>query len=202
MAEQIKDLIDKIQREGIKAAEDKAKEIEKEAVQKAAQIIEKATVDAHKIVAAAGEEAAKAEESTKVVLAQAARDMLLELKKGIFQILKDLIVSDIRKALTPEELARVITELIKDSPCAEKTEIIISLKKEDFEKLEKGFVEKLKEQLKRGITLRPSEDLSGGFNISYDAGKSHYDFSDKALAEYISGHLKPELSRIIKDSTR
>jgi vacuolar-type H+-ATPase subunit E/Vma4 len=46
--------------------------------------------------------------------------------------------------------------------------------------------------------VQPSEDISSGFIISYDQGKSYFDFSDKALAEYIAGYLKPQLSEILK----
>lgn len=198
MAEQIKDLIEKIQQEGIQAAEEKAKEIKKEAVQKAAEIIEKASVEAHKIVASAKEEALKLQDNTKAMLAQAARDMLLGLRKEILSSLDALVVSDIRQALMPEELAKIITSLIKDNSGKEKGEIIISLRKEDLERLEKGFVQRLKEELKEGIALRPSADILGGFNISYDGGKSHFDFSDKALAEYIGAYLKPAISEILK----
>jgi V/A-type H+/Na+-transporting ATPase subunit E len=199
MAEQIKDLIEKINQEGVRAAEEAARGIKKEAVEKAAAIIEKAAVEAHGIVSAAKDEASLLKKNTSALLGQAARDMLLGLKKEIVSILDALIVSDIRQALSPDELAKILEALIKESSAKEDAQTIVSLKKEDCAALEKHFIEKLKGQLKAGLTLKPSEDVLGGFVISYDGGKSHFDFTDKALAEYIGVYLKPALKSVLKD---
>jgi len=199
MAEQIKDLIEKINQEGVRAAEENAREIKKEAVKKAAVIIEKATVEAHGIVSAAKEEAALLQKNTLALLRQASRDTLLGLKKEVSSILDALIVSNVRQALSPEELAKILASLIGEAGGKEKAQVIVSLKKEDCAALEKYFIEKLKDQLKAGITLKPSEDVLGGFVISYDGGRSHFDFTDKALAEYIGAYLKPALKSVMKD---
>jgi vacuolar-type H+-ATPase subunit E/Vma4 len=53
--------------------------------------------------------------------------------------------------------------------------------------------------MKKRIILKPTDEISSGFTISYDAGKSLFDFSGEALAEYISAYLKPELNKILKD---
>jgi vacuolar-type H+-ATPase subunit E/Vma4 len=106
-------------------------------------------------------------------------------------------VDDIRKGLTPEELTKLIAMLVKENCGQEKGEITIELKKEDLENINKGFIERLKDETKKGILLKPSQDVLGGFIISYDAGKSHYDFTDKALAEYLVTYLKPALKELL-----
>lgn len=198
MAEDIRGLIEKIQEEGIKAGEDKASQIESQARDAAQDIIGKAKSEAQEIIAQAQEKAAKTEESTKTLLKQAGRDLILSLKKEIDSLLNKIIVSEVRQALTADEIIKIITALIKDYAKKDKEEIIISLKKADFEKLEKGFLTKLKEETKKAIVLKPLEDINGGFIISFDAGKSHFDFTDKALAEYISLYLKPQLREILE----
>jgi vacuolar-type H+-ATPase subunit E/Vma4 len=50
--------------------------------------------------------------------------------------------------------------------------------------------------------LRPAEEISGGFTISFDDGKSCYDFTDKALAEYIGIYLKPKLNQILMEAIK
>ncbi|MFH0913535.1 MAG: V-type ATP synthase subunit E family protein [Candidatus Omnitrophota bacterium] len=196
MAEEIKALIEKIQQEGIQAAERRAQEIEKRAQAQANKIIEKAQADAEKILLEAKERVAKIEESSSVSLKQAGRDMILSLKKELVAMLGKLIEADLRQALQPEEMARIIMELAKQHAAAE--EITISLKKQDQEVLEKRFLNKLKEATKKKIVFKSCEDINGGFIISYDAGKSHYDFTDKALAEYISACLNPRLKEILE----
>ena len=58
MAEQIKDLIEKINQEGIKAAEEKARQVEEAAKQKADEILAKAKLEAERIIAEAAKRSA------------------------------------------------------------------------------------------------------------------------------------------------
>ena len=196
MAEEIKDLIEKIQQEGVRAAEDKAKEIENQAERQAEEIIRKAKLEAGKLIREAKEEIAKSQESSKILLKQAGRDLIISLKKEINKILDKLILFNVRQALGPQELAKILSSLIKNYSAKEN--VIISLNKEDLRKLEKGLLDTLKEEVRKGITLRSSDDIQAGFIISYDSGKSYYDFTDTALAEYIGSHLKPKLKEILE----
>ena len=198
MAEEIKNLIEKIQQEGFKVAEDKAKDIQEQAKHQAKEIIEKAKNEADKIISDAKDKIAKMEESSKATLKQSGRDLFILIKKEVNALLGKLIVSNVKQTLNPDELAKIITILIKDHKGKE--DIIISLKKEDMEKLEKGFLGELKEEVKKGIVLKPSEDIHAGLIISYDGGKSHFDFTDKALAEYIGSYIKPKIGEIIKEA--
>ncbi len=195
MTEQIKDLIEKIQQEGVATAENKAKTIEDDAERKARDIIAEAKNEARKLIEDAAGKAAKMEENTKSLLKQAGRDLLLNLKEEINNTLNKIIIRDVRKSLTPQEIVKIIGRLIKDY--AEGKSADISLNSEDYRIMEQGLLNELGEEIKKGITLKPSEDIAAGFIISYDAGKSFFDFSDKALAEYISLYLKPKLREIL-----
>lgn len=198
MAEELKDLIDKINEEGVKAAEDKAGKIALEAKQQAQAILEKARLDAERMVSDAHGRIAREEASSKESLSQAARDMLLSLRKEINAMLDRIITSHIHKAISPEELSSIIHGLIKEHD-KDKADIVISMKKDDLEKIEKALLASLKEEVKKGVTLRSSGEIRGGFTISYDSGKSYYDFTDKALAEYISVYLKPKIGEMLKE---
>ena len=198
MTEDIKELIEKIQQDGVKIAEDKAKRIEIEAKQQAEEIVKKAKSQADKLIKEAQEKISKTEEAAKASLKQAARDMLLTLRKEICTLLDKIIKLNVSQALAPQELAKIIAILVEDFSSQDKTNVAISLSKEDAQSLEKSFLGGLKEEIKKSVILKPSEDISGGFVISYDGGKSHFDFSDKALAEYISQYLKPKLGELLK----
>lgn len=197
MAE-IKELIEKIQQDGIKAAEQKAQEIENKALKHADEIVQNAQKDARNALKDAQDRIAKMEEAANASLRQVARNTLLDLRKEVDAMLDKLVTSRIHEALSPAELAKLITTLVKDYSHKENAEITALLKKEDLEKIERGFLHDLKEAAKKGITLKAAGDITGGFIISYDAGKSHFDFTDKALAEYISQHLKPKLAGLLK----
>jgi V/A-type H+-transporting ATPase subunit E len=202
MTDQLKDLIQKIHDEGVKAAQEEARQIEAEAQQKAASTIEKAKAESARLIAGAKEKDARLQESTKQLLAQASRDMLLALKKEISAMLNRIIAHHVSQALEPPQLGKIITSLIKDYEKKDKADIVINLKKDDLDKLQKGFLGELKQQIKKGVTLKASDDISGGFTISYDAGKSHYDFTDKALSQFIASCIKPRLADILKEGRR
>lgn len=202
MAEELKGLIEKIQEEGVRAAEETANKIEAAARQEAEAIVEKARMDADSMIARCREEILRMEEGGRASLKQAGRDLLISLRKEINSLFERLVLSEVKKALTPEQLAKIIIALIKDFAGKETGKIIISLKKEDIESVEKHLLGELSAELRKGITLMASEEIRGGFIISYDSGKSYFDFTDKALAEYISIHLKPKLAEILKESAQ
>lgn len=140
------------------------------------------------------------EKTGKILLAQAGRDLLLSLRKEIDAMLGRMLVLDIRQALTPAELCTILSEMIKNYSRKESSDITVILNRDDLEVLEKNCLHKLREETKKTIILTPSEEISGGFAISFDSGKSRYDFSDRALAEYISTYLKPKLHDILNDA--
>ncbi|MDD5119733.1 MAG: hypothetical protein PHR84_00235 [Candidatus Omnitrophica bacterium] len=198
MAEEIKELIAKIQTEGIAAAEEKSAQIIAEADTVAQKIIGDAKIEADKVIKQADIEAKRIKESTQASLRQAGRDLLITLRKEINSVLDKLIRADIHRALTAEELALILGSLIKNAPLSLGSEITVSLNQEDKEKLEQGFLKQLVKETQKQITLKSADSIDSGFIISFDAGKSIFDFSADALAEYISETLRPELAKIIK----
>ena len=199
MAEEIRELIEKIREEGVRAGTDKARIIEEDARNKARQIINNAEVESKKILSEARSSILKSEESSNASLKQAARDVIIGLKKEILAALNKITLSHVHKTLTMEETGKLIAHLLKECKPKDRGEVIISLKKEDTDKLENILMSELSDDLKKGLVLKPSEDMRGGFTISYDRGRSYYDFTDKALAEYIGSHVRPKLSEILKD---
>lgn len=198
MAEDIKELIEKIQQDGINAAEEKARQVEERAKGQVAAILQKAKLDADKMLAEARASISKMQAAADASLKQAGRNLLLSLKKEINAMLDTIAAKAVKQALTPDELAKILAALIKESARQEKADIVVLLNKDDLHSLEKGFLSELQGQVKKGITVKPQEDISAGFVISYDSGKSHFDFTDKALAEYLSRYLKPRLAEILK----
>lgn len=201
MAENLEGLIQKINEEGVRAAEDKAKEVEASARRRADEIIAKAGREAERLLNDARDKISREKESTEEALRQAGRDLILNLRKEMNAVLNRIITADVDKALSPEELVKILTALVKDYSAKGKDEVIITFKKEDLDRIEKSFLKGLKEEVRKGITLRQADDIRGGFRISYDSGKSYFDFSDKALAEYISFYLRPKLAQMLKEAT-
>jgi len=203
MAEDIKSFIEKIQQQGIKLAEDKARQIEEQALGRAEQIVEEARLKAEQITHETEEKLAKMTLEQKALLKQAGRDLLLSLHGEINNILQKFILAKVRETLSCQALSEILTDIIKETVKAnKKAQIIIMLKPADLKKIREGLQGALAEEIKKGIVFKPQEDIEAGFRISYDAGKSHFDFSDKSLAEFISSSIKPQLENLFKDITK
>lgn len=200
MAEELKELIEKIQLEGVRAAEEKADGIVRAAQARADEIAAKAARDAGRMVSEATERIKKLEEGSRNSVKQAARDALLSLKREIASILEKLVATHVHKALTAEEMSKLIVGMIKCACTPEKGGMAVSVRKDDIDRIEKALTAELGRELKKGITIREAPGAHGGFHISYDAGKSYFDFSEKALADYISAHLKAGLAEIVKSA--
>lgn len=198
MAEDIKSLIEKINQEGVLAAEEKARAIEEEARLKAEQVLREARLQAQKLLSEAEENISKMQEKEKGLIAQAGRDMILALRQEINSMLEKLIDNEVKSVLTPENMFSVINNIIMNSVPDGGNSIVVSLNKDDLRLLEDNFIGKLKEEAKKKVVLRAANDIRAGFTISFDAGKSQFDFSDKALAEYIGNCLKPKLKEILQ----
>lgn len=202
MAEEIRDLIEKINQEGIRAAEEKAQNIEAAAKQRADDILAQARREAEEMIAAANDRIRREDEKGKTLLAQAGRDLLLSLRKEMNAMLGRIMVSDIQQALTPEALFTLVSDVVRNYSAGESSDITVFLREEDVQVLEKNFLNKLREETKKKIMLRPAEEISGGFTISFDNGKSCFDFTDNALAEYIGTYVKPKLNQILKEAVK
>ena len=200
MAEELKELLEKIRREGIDAAEERAREIDAEARRRADGIVRGAEERASEIVSEAKARIAKDEASGRQSLKQAARDTLISLHQEIVSMLDKIVTAHIHKALGADELTKIILALVKDVGCAGKEKTVIALKKEDLEKIEKALFGELGAEAKKAVVLKHAAGIKGGFTISYDSGRSYYDFSDKALAEYITAYLRPELAKALGEA--
>jgi len=202
MPEQLKELLDKIKNEGIKAAEDKASQIESEAKAKAGRIISDAKRNAQEITNKAKQGAKKLQENGEASLKQAARDLMLAVKDDIRKLFDKIIASEVTKALSGEELSEILSEVIEKyiDKKAQVSDIAVLLKQEDLKKLKNTFIAKLKDKFKDKIDFKPSGEIKAGFSISFDKGKSSYEFTNEALAEALSVYLNEELAKLLNEA--
>lgn len=202
MSQQLQELISKIKSEGVQAAQSEGKAIEAQARTRAQQIIDEAKKKADQIVAQAGEESKKLRESTEKALQQSSRDMLLNLRKEIETALKGLMAVSVKEALTPERLADIIESVIKNfiSHKSSDVKVEVTVSHQDLKALQAGFIKKLQDHLKHPIKFHSAEDIGKGFTVSFDGGKSSFDFSDASLVEYLSASVNADVAAIMKKS--
>lgn len=202
MSQQVQELINKIKSEGVEAAEHKSREIIEQARQQAKSIEAEGRKTAEGLLAEAKEEIKRLQESTHLTLKQASRDTVLSLRKEIERMLMQIIKKEVAEAMTPDHMGKMIEAVVKHAVEAKdaKDEVVIDLNKKDLERLQGSLASKLQQQLKQGVRLQASGDVPGGFMISFDSGKSSFDFTDESLAKYLASYLNTQTAALLKES--
>jgi len=189
----LNDLIQKIKSEGIDEAERKSEEIIKDARLAASEILNKARQDAASITAEAEERIRKREDSSKIALEQAARDVTLSIRTSLTEIFNSLIKKEYHNVLSGKTLETVLFKLIEGWQKNEMgdTDIELLLSESDRNALFEGFLSKLKEKIKSGIELKIHPDIEGGFRIGMKDNHVYYDFTDEGIADVLAEYLNP-----------
>ena len=196
---QLKELLEKINKEGVETAEKKALEIISEAERKAEDIVSRANKEAQKIIESAKIDAKKAEEGGRSAIAQAGRDLVLKTKKEIEALLNRIIEEDTKTVMTSKVLEDAIISVVKD--WSGKGEYNVQLSEKDYKELEKGLFSKLSKELKTGIEIKPFANVESGFRVSEKDGSSYYNFTAEAIALNLAELLNQKLSAIITENT-
>ncbi|MCK5161470.1 MAG: hypothetical protein KAQ99_07850 [Candidatus Aureabacteria bacterium] len=200
MAAQLQELIERINKEGIKSAEEKTRKIIAEAEKKAEDIIEKAEKEAKALIEEAKKSAKSTQEKSEKAIKQSFRNVMLALKQEIAKQFDLIVKSEIGKALKPEVVSEVIINVSKDiaKQKSDGKDVQILVNEKDAKKLAGTFVESFKKEIQSGLEIKPVKNIDAGFMVSFDGGKSHYDFTDDGLRECLSAYISPQLKEIIK----
>ena len=175
MAEELQQLLEKIQRDGV----DKANA-------EAAAIVAKAKEEANALVKKAQEDAAAAEAKGKAdAEAYAARA-----RETISQAARDTVLK-VREALATEAVplaAAAVKELVTGSGA----EVAASAKLVD------ALRAQLAAQAQNGVKVVADEMTDAGFTVKLDNGRVEHDFTDAAISEALAQRLRSDLAALLK----
>ena len=193
------DLIQKIKSEGIEEAERKSEEIIKDARLAASEILNKATQDAEAIIEEAEEGIRKREDSSKIALEQAARDIILNIRTSLTETFNSLIKREYQQVLSGKTLETVLIKLIEgwQENGMGDTNIELLISESDRDALFEGFLSKLNEEIKTGIELKTHPDIEGGFRVGMKDNHVYYDFTDEGIANVLAEYLNPRFYNFI-----
>ncbi|MBT3879481.1 MAG: hypothetical protein HON76_18730 [Candidatus Scalindua sp.] len=194
------DLIRKIKSEGIEEAERKSDEIVKDARITASKILDKARQEAEAIIEEAEEGIRKREDSSKIALGQAARDIILNIRASLTEIFNSLIKKEYQQVLTGKTLETVLIKLIEgwQENGMGDTDIELLVGESDRDVLFEGFLSKLNEEIKSGIELNTHPDIEGGFRVGMKDNHVYYDFTDEGIANVLAEYLNPKFYNFIE----
>ncbi len=198
MSVQLQELIDRIKKDGVKAAEDRTAEILKEAEASAEHIVSEAKESAKAIVEKAEAEAQQFKEAGIEAIRQAGRDMVLNVKSSLMEIFEAVLNREIKEALSIKVLSEALLALIKawGKKRVEDVQLLLSEKQRD--EVADYLLGELSEELKRGTEIKPSPNVEAGFRITEKDGAAFYDFTESGLAEFLMEYLNPKVAGILE----
>ena len=204
MTEELQSLLERIRTEGVERADAEAAGIVGEAQERARRIVAEAeaVTDGLRRQAEADAEASRAR--GEKALEQAGRDFLLALQKSIEAILRETLRDTVATALTPDVVADMLVRLAEAYAAHDMNEsrVDVLLAAEDRERIAAIVMQKYRDLVNQGLTLRADERLDKGFKVSFVDDKLYHDFSLSALVEALAPVLKPSLGACVARAAR
>ncbi|MDR4503407.1 MAG: hypothetical protein MRK01_01270 [Candidatus Scalindua sp.] len=197
------DIIQKIKSEGIQEAEKESEDIIKEAKITASNILNEAWHKATEISEKAEEETKRKERMSKTALEQAARDIILSIRRSLAVVFDSLMKREFQSVMTGKTLEAVLIKIIEGWNRDKSGDLNLEffLRESDRDMLLEGFLSRLQDEIKSGIELKVHPNIERGFRVGVKGSHVTYDFTDEGIADVLSEYLNPRFYAFI-DSLR
>lgn len=200
---QLQDLIEKIKKDGVEAADKSASEKIAQAKAEAEKIIANAKEEADKIIKAAKDETARMEKASEDAIRQAGRNLILSFRESVEKELSAIMTAETAKSYSPKLLENLIPETVKAwTKNTDASDVSVLLNEKDLKELEQNLGAALKNEISKGLTLKADNSIENGFRIGVKDGAAYYDFSAEAVADLFSAYLNPKVASIMKEAVK
>lgn len=203
MDTQVEELIDRIKRDGVAAAENSASKTISEAQKEAEKIISNAKAEADKIIRQAKDETERLQKSGEDAIKQAGRNLLIAFRDSIQKELSTLVNGEVSSVYSKDMLVKLVPEVIKEwvkNTSAEDVSVLLNEK--DLKQVEDGLKAALKAEISKGLTLGVDNSVAAGFRIGVKDGAAFYDYSTDSVAELFSSYLNPRIAKLMKEASK
>ena len=200
MAEDLQNLLDRIQKDGVEQAEAQAETILAQARDKAAAMLREAEKQAAETRLGAEKDAAVFVERSTKTLEQAARDFLISVGRSLEKVFDDVAKETVGAALTPDTMEQMLIRMAEMyvEHGARESRIDILLNAQDRKALVGILLQRDRELLERGLELHTDDSIERGLKLSFRDNHLYHDFTVQAIADSVSQLLKPPLRDIVQ----
>ena len=201
MEVQLQELIDRIKKDGVEAAETEAETILKEAKEKADKIIFDAQTQADKILLNTKNESERMIRSGVDAIRQAGRNLLISFRESVTRELNAIVGKEVTAVYSSDMFAQLVVNVVEcwaNKPDVE--DIAVILNSEDLKSLEETLLAGLKDRMLKGVTLKANDNFDGGFRIAVNNGSAYYDYSAEAVVDMLSNYLSPKVTELLKEA--
>ncbi len=195
MTQDLQQLLEKIQRDGVDKAQAEADALLANARAKAASLIDAAQAEAAKVKVEARQEAEAFERRAEETMRQAARDTVMKVEKAVTHLLQRLLLENVNAGFdaNPELVADLAAEAVRAHVGSKGgVEVAASAKLVDVLRA------KLAAEAAKGITVVTDETAGTGFRLRLANGRVEHAFTGAAVAETLAKQLRPRLAALMK----
>ena len=195
MAEELQQLLEKIQHDGVEKANAEAAAILAKARADAAAILKDAETKAAACRARAESDARSFAERAGKTVSQAARDTVLEVRDAVTRLLETLLAKDVAAALAdPAAAAELARQVLAGLalPAGAAAEVNAGAKLADVLRAQ------LAADAAAGVKVVLDETVGAGFSVRLDGGRVEHDFSETAIAAALAKRLRPDLAKLVQ----
>ncbi|AHH08058.1 V-type ATP synthase subunit E [Borrelia anserina] len=193
---EVKDLINKIKKDGLEEAEKLANDIILNAKREAESIILKAESDAKELKMQAEKEASEYKKNSLDASRQAVRDLIIGTEKSIKSLFKTALEDSVSKVYDDNFLREIIIKVVDIWNKGDKIDIILN--ESDFSNLLSVLRKKIGNRLGNTIEIKPFKEINKGFKIQQRDGNLYYDFTSETIADVLFEYLNPRFKEVLK----
>ncbi len=198
MAEELKHLIEQIQKEGVEKANEQAETIISQAKDKAAKLVAEAEEKAHAILRKAKDESEAFAERSVKTLEQAARDLLITVGQGCEKVATETLGKQVEKTLAGDFLQTMIQSVVDQGKGAG---LRLSVSEQDKSALT-AYCAELARKSGTEIELVSDSEVLSGFKVTFKDQNVYLDYTSEAIAGALSAFLRPELAKTVSAIAR
>jgi len=197
MAEELKHLIEQIQKEGVEKANSEAETIISQAKEKAAKIVAEAETKAKETLKRAETESAAFAERSVKTLEQAARDLLITVGQGCEKVVTETLGQEVEGALSGDTLQNMITEVVLQGEGG----ATVTVSDADKAALA-AHCANIAKQAGKPVELVSDNEVLSGFKVTFEGQSVSLDYTGEAVAEALAAFLRPELAKTVSGIAR
>ncbi len=205
MAEELQSLLEKINEEGVRKAEEARNKIISEAKAEAEKIVSDAGAKAETIIRTANESAETVKSRGEAAVRQAVRDITIALQQELLNRLRTVVKMSAGEAMTPDLMGKIILEMAKNysaKGAGSEASMEIVLSQKDRDSMEAMLKTSLADSLRKTPVITLGQNFTSGLKISFKDNDVFFDFSDEAISEIICAYVGPRLASIINSENK
>ena len=198
--DKIRELTDKIRKEGIEKAEAEAARILTEAEREALLIKKNAEMQSAAILDSARREADSYAERVRADLRLSTDQLMLKLRSDICELLLDTVVKNqVEKNMRDHRfVSSILLKVVENwKEGNEEVTLEVLLPGDLQETVEELFRKEAGEHLNNNLVFKSSKDISGGFEIKPVNGHYKLCFTDEAFEAFLKDNFRPVAKKFL-----